>query len=156
VDVPVSIGFRGALMAAAGFEVLKVVGSYIIAASAHSATAGPFAGLLAVLVWFQLVARFLLFCAAWMATLTYEHQRQEDERVVAAASDPQSESISPLEHGGGLEQARARRREPAVSPGALGAALVAAGVVAGAAAGVTAAGWAATRWDASRARRCAT
>ena len=56
--------------AAVGFEILKIVGTYTIANTAHSPTAGPFAGLLAVLIWIQLVARFMLFCAAWSATAT--------------------------------------------------------------------------------------
>jgi membrane protein len=63
---------RGTLLAAAGFEVLKLVGTYTIAHTADSPTAGPFAGLLAVLIWIQLVARFMLFCAAWMAVVTAE------------------------------------------------------------------------------------
>ena len=70
VDVPLRIGLRGALLAAVGFEILKIVGTYTIAASASSATAGPFAGLLAVLIWIQLVTRWMLFCAAWTAEMT--------------------------------------------------------------------------------------
>jgi membrane protein len=68
VDVPRRTGLQGALLAAVGYEVLKIVGTVTIAKTAHSPTAGPFAGLLAVLIWIQLVARFLLFCAAWTAT----------------------------------------------------------------------------------------
>jgi membrane protein len=70
--VRAKVAFRGALLASVGFEVLKVVGSYTIAKSAHSPTLGPFAGLLAVLIWIQLVSRYLLFCAAWIATAELE------------------------------------------------------------------------------------
>ena len=42
--------------AAVGFEMLKIVGTYTVASTANSPTAGPFAGLLAVLIWIQLVA----------------------------------------------------------------------------------------------------
>jgi membrane protein len=66
--VPRRAGLRGAVLAAVGLEVLKVVGTYTIAKTAHSPTAGPFAGIVAVLIWIQLVARYLLFCAAWIAT----------------------------------------------------------------------------------------
>jgi membrane protein len=38
-----SVAVRTALLAAIGFEVLKIVGTYTIAKSAHSATLGPFA-----------------------------------------------------------------------------------------------------------------
>ena len=67
-EVPRRAGLRGALLAAVGLEILKVVGTYTIAASAHSPTAGPFAGLLAVLIWIQLVSRYLLYCVAWTST----------------------------------------------------------------------------------------
>ena len=68
--MPFLVAIKGALLAAVGFEILKVVGTYTIAKSAKSPTLGPFAGLLAVLIWIQLVARLLLFCAALTATLT--------------------------------------------------------------------------------------
>ena len=66
---------RGTALAAVGFEALKIVGTYTIAHTSNSPTAGPFAGLLAVLIWIQLVARFMLFCAAWMAVVTAEAPR---------------------------------------------------------------------------------
>jgi membrane protein len=59
---------RGVILAAVGFEVLKVLGTYTIAKSAHNPTLGPFAGLLAVLIWIELVSRYLLFSSAWIAT----------------------------------------------------------------------------------------
>jgi membrane protein len=116
-EVPVRVGIRGAILAAVGFEILKIVGTYTVAATAHSATAGPFAGLLAVLVWIQLVTRWLLFCVAWTAELTnplilaagsLPVVRDPDDPETAAASAP-------------------------LSPAAVGAALVGAGAVAGAA-----------------------
>jgi membrane protein len=68
MPVPRKVGLQGALLAAMGFEVLKIVGTFTIAKTSQSPTAGPFAGVLAVLIWIQLVARFMLFCAAWTAT----------------------------------------------------------------------------------------
>jgi membrane protein len=68
VEIHPRLALRGALLAAVGVEALKLVGTYTIAHTAHSPTAGPFAGLLAVLIWIQLVARFLLFCVSWVAT----------------------------------------------------------------------------------------
>jgi len=67
-EVPRRLGIRAAILAAVGVEILKVVGTYTIALSAQSPTAGPFAGLLAVLIWIQLVSRYLLYCVAWTAT----------------------------------------------------------------------------------------
>jgi membrane protein len=72
VTVPARVAFRGALLAAVGFEVLKIVGTYTVAHSAQSLTAGPFASVIAVLIWMQLVARWVLYSAAWMAVVTEE------------------------------------------------------------------------------------
>lgn len=130
VEMPVAVALRGAVLAAVGFEVLKIVGTVTVAHTASSPTAGPFAGIVAVLVWIQLVARYLLFCAAWTAVLTAERRgveraadlaRPEPEPVVAAAA------VEP---------------EPAPSPLAVAGSLIGVGAVAGAA--VT---WAATRRD---------
>ena len=57
VEVVNRLAIRGALLAAVGFEILKIVGTFTIAHTAGSPTAGPFAGIIAVLVWIQLVAR---------------------------------------------------------------------------------------------------
>ena len=75
VQVSRRVSVQGTVLAAVGFEALKVLGTYTIAHTANSPTAGPFAGLLAVLIWIQLVARYMLFCAAWMAVVTAEAPR---------------------------------------------------------------------------------
>jgi membrane protein len=119
VDVPERIAWKGALLAAAGFEVLKIVGTYTIAHTANSPTAGPFAGIIAVLVWIQLVARFMLFACAWTATLATEGQRAPVDAVPVTQRPSE-----PAEPGG-------------VSPLAVGVGLVGAGAVIGAAAALT-------------------
>jgi len=119
VEVPERVAWRGALLAAGGFEVLKIVGTYTIAHTANSPTAGPFAGLVAILIWIQLVARFLLFACAWTATLTAE------ARIAAANQAPVDEPDV---------MADASRAVSPVSPAAVGAGLVGAGAVVGAAA----------------------
>jgi membrane protein len=62
------VAVRGVVLASVGFEALKLVGTYTIAHSSRSPTLGPFASLLAVLIWIELVSRFLLYCVAWMVT----------------------------------------------------------------------------------------
>jgi membrane protein len=119
VPVRRHIGLRGALMAAIGFEVLKIAGTYTIAASAHSPTAGPFAGIIAVLVWIQLVTRWMLFCAAWMAELS------EAEPAAAAPVEPKPEIYD-------------NETDQAPSAGAVGAGVFGAGAVFGAAVAVCA------------------
>jgi membrane protein len=65
---PARAVFKGALLAAVGFGVLKVIGTYYIARVAHSPTVGLFGSIIGVLVWIDLVSRYLLYCAAWTAT----------------------------------------------------------------------------------------
>jgi membrane protein len=121
-DVPERVAIKGALLASIGFEILKIVGTYTIAHTANSPTAGPFAGVVAVLVWIQLVARFMLFSCAWTATLAAEHQPASTEADVQPVVDADFDEPT------------------AISPAAVGVTLVGAGAVAGAVAA-----WAATR-----------
>jgi membrane protein len=90
VDVPGRVALKGAVLVSVGFEVLKIVGAYTIKRSAASPTAGPFASIVAVLVWIQLVARWMLFCAAWMSVLT-------DEARSAAPRPEPARSMEPAE-----------------------------------------------------------
>jgi membrane protein len=88
IELAARLALKGALLAAVGFEVLKVVGTYTIAHTANSPTAGPFAGVIAILIWIQLVARWLLFSCAWTATLA------DDRRPPAPAADePAPEAV---------------------------------------------------------------
>jgi len=87
VEVPTPLALRGALLAAGGFEVLKIVGSFTIAHTANSPTAGPFAGIIAVLIWIQLVARWMLFACAWTAVVNSERtpaKIEPEERQLTA------------------------------------------------------------------------
>lgn len=65
---PARVVFKGALLAAVGIEVLKVLGTTYIARVAHSPAVGVFGSIIGVLVWIDLVSRYLLYCAAWTAT----------------------------------------------------------------------------------------
>ena len=122
---------RGLILASVGFEILKIIGTFTVAHTANSPSAGPFAGVLAVLIWVQLVSRFMLFCCAWLATA--------GDRDRAAATLPVVEPPAMAE----AEAESTRRREAegsGVTPATVGATLVGAGAIAGAVAH-----WAATR-----------
>lgn len=121
-DVPKRLGIRGALLGAAGFEVLKIVGTFTVAHTANSPTAGPFAGVLAVLIWIQLVVRWFLYVVAVTAVLS--ERRYAAEAAAAAAADPAA----------GPDAVPAEPNAVPVSPVAVGATLLGAGAVAGAAA----------------------
>ncbi|HEX2072490.1 MAG TPA: YihY/virulence factor BrkB family protein [Geodermatophilus sp.] len=59
----------GALFGAAGFEVMKLLGSLYLELISGSVTASAFGGAVGILVWINVVARFAFFTAAWTATL---------------------------------------------------------------------------------------
>jgi membrane protein len=124
VSVPFPIVLRGALLAAIGFEVLKLIGTTYIAAVNRSPAAGAFGSVIGILVWLYLVARYLLFCMAWTATAV--PPRVSDGPVVQAADRPPA------------------RRPVSVSPRAVATTLVGMGAALGAAA---------TAWVATRGRR---
>ena len=117
------MGVRGALLGAVGFEVLKIVGTFTVANTANSPTAGPFAGILAVLIWIQLVVRWFLFVVAVTAVLT--ERANTAEAAELAAADPSAGPDATAVPGS---------EASAISPAAVGATLVGAGAVAGAAA----------------------
>jgi membrane protein len=123
-DVPRGVGVRGALLGAVGFEVLKIVGTFTVAHTANSPTAGPFAGVLAILIWIQLVVRWFLYVVAVTAVLSERTYAAEAAAAAAAdpaaGPDPEPEPVKPV--------------VTSVSPAAVGATLVGAGAVAGAAA----------------------
>lgn len=59
---------RGALIAAIGFEILKAVATVFLASVTSSPTGALFGPIIGLLVFSNLVARFLLFVTAWTAT----------------------------------------------------------------------------------------
>jgi membrane protein len=143
MSVPRKVGLQGALLAAVGFEVLKIVGTFTIAKTANSATAGPFAGVLAVLIWIQLVARFLLFCAAWTATCRGCALGPKE-----AAASPDGLAGEPA-RGEPLPAIMAAAASPEAVPGLAAGRLIAAGA-AGAVAGAAAVAWVNRRRDDQR------
>ncbi|WP_420161418.1 YihY/virulence factor BrkB family protein [Nocardiopsis sp. CNT-189] len=60
--------WRGALLAAVGFEVLKAVGALLIGGTLTNPVYASFAVLVGLLVWLNIVLRMVVFAAAWTAT----------------------------------------------------------------------------------------
>lgn len=67
---PKSRVFRGALFGAVGFNVLKLVGTLYIGRTVANGVEvyGTFAVVVGLLVWINLVSRFVLYSAAWTVT----------------------------------------------------------------------------------------
>ncbi len=68
IRVPRRLAVRATLLAAVGFEVLKLVGTFYIARTSSSPAAAAIGPVVGVLVWIYLVSRYLLFCVAWAST----------------------------------------------------------------------------------------
>jgi membrane protein len=68
VAVPYRSVLKGALLAAVGFEILKIVGTYYVQQVSQSPTAAVFGNVIGLLVWINLVSRFLMYATAWTAT----------------------------------------------------------------------------------------
>ena len=68
--VPRGTALRAAVLAAVGFEILKVIGTYYIATTTKNPAVATFGPIIGVLLFLNLVFRFLLYCTAWTATGT--------------------------------------------------------------------------------------
>lgn len=79
------MGYRrvasGAVFAAIGFELLKVLGAYYARRVSESPATGVFGNAIGLLVWLNLFARFLLFVMAWTAV-------REEARGTDGGSEP--------------------------------------------------------------------
>lgn len=78
--------FRGTLLAAIGFEVIKFVMTLTLPKLASSPSGAAFGSVLGLMAFFYFFARLTLFCAAWIATAKYK----DDPPIQAAGSKPQA------------------------------------------------------------------
>ncbi|MBV2367160.1 YihY/virulence factor BrkB family protein, partial [Streptomonospora nanhaiensis] len=65
---PLRLLWPGALLAAAGFEILKAGGALLLGGTLSNPVYASFAVVVGLLVWINLVMRMVLLCAAWTAT----------------------------------------------------------------------------------------
>ena len=107
--------FRTSLLAAVGFEILKLIGTYYIARITRSSSYSLVGPVVGVLVFINLVARYSLFCAAWAATAP------DTQRVTEPVGQPVAGPPVPPSRAG-------------FSPAAVATGLVTAGATVGAAA----------------------
>jgi membrane protein len=61
----------GAVLAAVGFEVLKLVGTFLVGRTTANPLYATFGVVVGLLVWINLVSRLAVFAAAWTATQPY-------------------------------------------------------------------------------------
>ena len=118
-DVQVSrrTAIRCTVLAAVGFEVLKIAGTYYIARVIQSPAAAAIGPIVGVLVWIDLVSRFLLYCVAWAATATPQSQ---PELLIDEVPAPATAAVD-----------KPRSPMPGVSPIGVAAGLISAGAAIG-------------------------
>nr|WP_249215805.1 inner membrane protein YhjD [Citrobacter sp. JGM124] len=63
---------RGTLIAAVGFEVIKMIMTYSLPKLVGSPSGAAFGSVLGLMAFFYFFARLTLFCAAWIGTAEYE------------------------------------------------------------------------------------
>jgi len=104
--------FRGALIAAIGFEVFKLVASIYLKSVLRSPAGATFGPVVGLMVFAYITARLLLLATAWAATSTPD--------VVAAPVEPSDAAVVPtwVPDSGNL---KARQAMTAVAVGAIGA-----------------------------------
>jgi len=75
--------FRGTLLAAIGFEVIKFIMTLTLPKLASSPSGAAFGSVLGLMAFFYFFARLTLFCAAWIATAQYKNdpEPEQNQRV---------------------------------------------------------------------------
>ncbi|MBN3256640.1 inner membrane protein YhjD [Pectobacterium brasiliense] len=81
--------FRGTLIAAVGFEVIKFAMTVALPKLASSPSGAAFGSVIGLMAFFYFFARLTLFCAAWIATANYKGDTSTDknEQEKAPPSD---------------------------------------------------------------------
>ena len=74
---------RGTLIAAVGFEIIKIIMTWTLPALVKSPSGAAFGSVLGIMAFFYFFARLTLFCAAWIATAEYK----DDRRMPGKAHD---------------------------------------------------------------------
>lgn len=66
---------RGTLIAAVGFEVIKIIMTWTLPTLVKSPSGAAFGSVLGLMAFFYFFARLTLFCAAWIATAEYKDDK---------------------------------------------------------------------------------
>jgi membrane protein len=101
--------FRASLLAAVGFEILKLIGTVYIARVTKSPAAAVIGPALGILVWINLVSRYLMFCVAWAAVARDAEQVTDPltQPVAGPPVAPERAAYSPAGVAAGLLSAGA-------------------------------------------------
>lgn len=67
---------RGSILAAIGFEVIKIIMTWTLPSLMTSPSGAAFGSVLGLMAFFYFFARLTLFCAAWIATAEYKDDKR--------------------------------------------------------------------------------
>src|SRR5512144_479400 len=108
---------KGAVFAAVGFEVLKYAGAFYVRNTTTNPVYGTFAVVVGLLIWINLVSRFLLFAAAWTVTAPYDTdvtpsgtagpREAEKAGVPKEFAEPDADGVWTVQEGGAPSPLRA-------------------------------------------------
>ncbi len=105
---------KGAGFGAIGLETLKLTGTYLIAHTTSNPIYASFAVMIGLLVWINLVTRWILLAAAWTATRS-KVLAADDQILQEAEKTEQAEEAKEVEQAQKAEQA-AETPEPKTQP----------------------------------------
>lgn len=71
---------RGTMIAAIGFEVIKMIMTYSLPKIVSSPSGAAFGSVLGLMAFFYFFARLTLFCAAWIGTAEYKEDNKTSEK----------------------------------------------------------------------------
>jgi membrane protein len=117
-DRPARALWEGAFVAAIGFEVLKLLATYVIAATANNPVYGPFAIVVALLVWINYFARLVMLGACWAATGRHKSSPTDatvadDANDLASSATDSENSVATQAEPGDARRASEPLTEPA-------------------------------------------
>jgi membrane protein len=108
---------KGTLFGAVGFEVLKLVGTYLVAHTTRNPVYASFAVIIGIQVWINLASRFMLFTAAWTATRSVIMRADADNPELAeCTAPPVTATETPPEAVPGVPERAAAEPEVAAKP----------------------------------------
>ena len=73
---------RGTLIAAVGFEVIKMIMTYSLPKLVSSPSGAAFGSVLGLMAFFYFFARLTLLCAAWIGTAEYKEDNKTSEKII--------------------------------------------------------------------------
>ena len=86
----------GAVLAAVGFELLKLVGTFLIGRTTQNPLYATFGVVVGLLVWMNFVAKLTIFAAAWTATQPYSLEPADLGEAGAGRSTGLAVATEPL------------------------------------------------------------